>query len=191
MPVFGEKAQLNLFSKFSIGKNNFFAPRLLSSQGFTLIELLVVIAILGILSFVLTTTINPLDKINAANDARAISTITQLGKAMDSCETFHDDAKPSPAGNSFFPDSICDLNTVEEVKFTTIAAINNYTFYYFVTPATCKNNKSVKCTGYLFGIGTLASKKFIAKPYFVYTNGKGCYIGNIPSLSSIGATSCP
>lgn len=58
-------------------------------RGFTLIELLVVIAVLGVLAAGVFTAINPLKRINQANDVRIKSDIGQIANAMQAFYTFH------------------------------------------------------------------------------------------------------
>ena len=59
----------------------------LQQKGFTLVELLVVIAIIAILGVVAIAAINPIAKINAANDAKAMANVTEIGKAFEACLT--------------------------------------------------------------------------------------------------------
>lgn len=56
-------------------------------KGFTLIELLVVIAILGIIMAAVVAGIDPIDKINAANDAKVQADIGALGTAFEANAT--------------------------------------------------------------------------------------------------------
>ena len=53
----------------------------ISSKGFTLIELLVVIAVLGVLAAGVLTAINPLKRIQQANDAKIKNDIGQIAQA--------------------------------------------------------------------------------------------------------------
>lgn len=52
-------------------------------KGFTLIELLVVIAVLAVLAAGVFVAIDPIDKINAANDAKVQNDIGQIAQAME------------------------------------------------------------------------------------------------------------
>lgn len=52
-----------------------------TSKGFTLIELLVVIAVLGVLAAGVFTAINPLKRIQQANDAKIKNDISQIAQA--------------------------------------------------------------------------------------------------------------
>jgi prepilin-type N-terminal cleavage/methylation domain-containing protein len=172
-------------------------------KGFTLIELLVVIAILGVLAVVLLVVINPLDKINLANDTGLIATFTQLGRANDAYAAQHSNAYTSGQGTATctgagatvsvatnsFPGAVQDLCSAGESKFATIAAPSAaYTLYYFVTPTGCADSAN-SCTGALFGVGPLQAKKYAANPYFIYTNGKSCFVAAAPTQATIGT--CP
>lgn len=53
------------------------------TKGFTLIELLIVIAILGIIIAAVIAGIDPVDKINAANDAKVQADIGAIGTAFE------------------------------------------------------------------------------------------------------------
>lgn len=53
-------------------------------KGFTLIELLIVIGIIGVLAAVVLVGIDPVDKINAANDSKVQRDINALANAMES-----------------------------------------------------------------------------------------------------------
>lgn len=55
--------------------------------GFTLIELLIVIAVLGILATAVLVAINPIEQINRSRDAGRISSVSQLGQAMQTYYT--------------------------------------------------------------------------------------------------------
>ncbi len=59
-------------------------------KGFTLIELLVVIAILGVLAVVILVAINPQEQLQRTRDAGIISSVTQLGHAMQAYATSHE-----------------------------------------------------------------------------------------------------
>ncbi|MFH0863908.1 MAG: type II secretion system protein [Candidatus Gottesmanbacteria bacterium] len=56
-------------------------------KGFTLIELLVVIAVLAVLAAGIFVALDPIDKINAANDAKVQSDIGQIAQAMEAYAT--------------------------------------------------------------------------------------------------------
>lgn len=56
-------------------------------SGFTLIELLIVIAILGVLAVVVLVAINPVQQLARTRDAGRISTVQQLGRAVEAYYT--------------------------------------------------------------------------------------------------------
>jgi len=56
-------------------------------KGFTLIELLIVIGILGVLAAALLVALNPLEQFARGRDAGRLSSVEQLGKAMQSFYT--------------------------------------------------------------------------------------------------------
>lgn len=53
------------------------------TSGFTLLELIIVIAVLGVLATVLLLALNPLQQFARGRDTGRISTVTQLGRAME------------------------------------------------------------------------------------------------------------
>lgn len=61
--------------------------RLNISKGFTLVELLVVIAVLGVLAAVLIVALNPAEQLEKGRDAGRLSSVTQLGQAMQNYVT--------------------------------------------------------------------------------------------------------
>ncbi|OGH17947.1 MAG: hypothetical protein A3C22_01535 [Candidatus Levybacteria bacterium RIFCSPHIGHO2_02_FULL_37_10] len=82
-----------------------------SSKGFTLIELLVVIAIVGILAAAVLTAINPLKRIQQANDAGLKSDIGQIAQAM---QTYYTSSSTTAA--PFYPRAVSDLVTSGDLK---------------------------------------------------------------------------
>lgn len=76
-------------------------------KGFTLIELLVVIAVLGILSAGVFTAINPLKRIQQANDAKIKGDIGQIAQAMQAYYT----ASSATGINNvpYYPRAVSDL----------------------------------------------------------------------------------
>lgn len=65
-------------------------------KGFTLIELLIVIAIIGTLAVVVLLALNPIQQLARTRDAGRISTVTQLGHAIEAFATVHDGVYPDP-----------------------------------------------------------------------------------------------
>lgn len=78
-----------------------------SKLGFTLIELLIVIAVLGVLAAGVLVAINPIKKINQANDAKIKSNIGQLARAIQSYSTLN---------NGTYPASLDGIVTSGEIK---------------------------------------------------------------------------
>ena len=74
-------------------------------KGFTLVELLIVIAILGILAAGLLVAIDPVDKINAANDSRVQRDIASMASAAESYAVVN---------NGFYPATTADLSSSED-----------------------------------------------------------------------------
>lgn len=66
-------------------------------KGFTLIELLIVIAILGVLAVVVLVAINPLEQLARTRDAGRISSVTQIGHAVQAYYTSQNAAYPAEA----------------------------------------------------------------------------------------------
>jgi len=58
-------------------------------KGFTLVELLIVIAIIGVLAVVVLVAINPIEQLAKTRDAGRISTVTQVGHAVQAYYTSH------------------------------------------------------------------------------------------------------
>src|SRR3989344_4509263 len=67
-------------------------------RGFTLIELLIVIAILGVLAVVVLVAINPVQQLARTRDAGRISSVTQLGHAVEAYYTSHNGVYPPATG---------------------------------------------------------------------------------------------
>src|SRR5258708_8398222 len=53
-----------------------------NTKGFTLIELIIVIGVLGVLAAALLIAIDPVEQLNRGRDAGRLSSVTQLGRAM-------------------------------------------------------------------------------------------------------------
>jgi len=100
------------------------------SKGFTLIELLIVIAILGVLAVVVLVAINPVQQLARARDAGRISTVQQLGHAIESYYASH---------NGTYPPAATWLNTL-----VTSGEISQ-------APAQVTNTLTSYCTGHTNG----------------------------------------
>lgn len=101
-------------------------------KGFTLIELLIVIAILGVLAVVVLVAINPVQQLARTRDAGRISSVSQLGHAIESYFTSHDGDYPAGAAAAAF------------AELTAAGEIN-------VVPAQVTNTLSAYCTGHSLG----------------------------------------
>lgn len=134
------------------------------SSGFTLIELLVVIAVIGILAAATLIAVDPIDRINAANDSRMQQTIGSLASASETYAVSH---------NGYYPTQISDLTGAGDLKNTPVVP-SGYTLNPFtVAPAGC--NAGTTCTSVIIS-GTLKSKKYSATPVWRYesSTGKSC-----------------
>lgn len=149
-----------------------------SSKGFTLIELLIVIAILGILAGGLLVAIDPVDKTNAANDARVQSNIDSISRAAESYAVQR---------NGFFPAATTDLTTSGELRAVPTAPGGYSAYVYTPTPAGC--TAGTTCTSFIV-TGQLKSKRFVnatpSTPVWRYesTSGKSCAVATV-------TTACP
>lgn len=142
-----------------------------SSKGFTLIELLIVIAILGILAAGILVAIDPIDKINQANDAKVQNDVSAMGRSAEAYATLH---------NGFYPAVLNDLVTSGELKRAPTAP-SGYDPYVFIG----KNDgctAGIDCT-YVIISGQLKSKRHQElvnnnppTPFWNYSsiNGKSC-----------------
>ncbi len=66
-------------------------------KGFTLVELLIVIAIIGVLAVVVLVAINPVEQLAKTRDAGRLSTVTQVGHALQAYYTSQDAQYPALA----------------------------------------------------------------------------------------------
>ncbi len=92
-------------------------------KGFTLIELLIVMAILGVLAVVVLVAINPVQQLARTRDTGRISSVAQIGHAVEAYYASH---------NGQYPAALTDLTTSGEL--TTI-------------PGLVSNTLSTVCTG--------------------------------------------
>ena len=96
-------------------------------SGFTLIELLVVIAVLAVLASGVLVLINPIDKINAANDSKVQQDIGGIGRAAETYAISH---------GGYYPAALGDLQTSGELKVVPTAP-SGYAYTYTALPAAC------------------------------------------------------
>lgn len=147
-------------------------------KGFTLIELLIVIAIIGVLAGGIIVVIDPIDKINSANDSRVQGDIASIGKASEAY---------AAAYNSFYPKTLNDLVSSGELK-SVPAAPSGYSSYAVENISSgCEAGTS--CTGIKI-TGQLKSKRFISAGTYLWryesSTGKSCAItlgGACPSIA--------
>ena len=150
--------------------------KLFSSKGFTLIELLIVIAILGVLAAGILVAIDPVDKINAANDSKVQNDISGAGRASEAYAITH---------NGFYPATLAELVTSGELKRVPVAP-QGYNAYILITlPSPCTSGQN--CLDIAIG-GQLKSKKNTSVGTTVWryesSTGKSCAVAT-------AATACP
>jgi prepilin-type N-terminal cleavage/methylation domain-containing protein len=146
-----------------------------SRKGFTLIELLIVIAIMGVLSASVLVAVDPADKINAANDARAINDISAMGRAAEAYAVLQSASYPLTMG---------ELQTLGELKRIPAPPTTSYTYTYTPTPSTC-TTAGKTCLNIAIS-SNLTSKKYTSTPKWLYdsTTGKSCAV-------AAATTTCP
>lgn len=133
------------------------------SKGFTLIELLIVIAIIGILAAGILVLLDPVDKINAANDSRVQNDVSAMGRASDAYATSH---------NGKYPDGIGVLETSGELKRTPTAPTGYAAYASVAQPVGC--TAGVDCDIIVI-TGELKSKKYtsVNTPIWRYESSTG------------------
>lgn len=83
----------------------------MNNKGFTLIELLIVIGILGVLAAAILVALNPLEQFARGRDAGRLTTVDQLGDAVQSYATSQNAVFP-PQGATW----LTTLQTAAELK---------------------------------------------------------------------------
>lgn len=148
-------------------------------RGFTLIELLVVIGIMAVLMAGVVALIDPVDKNNQAQDAKAQSNIAQIATALESYAATH---------NGTYAAAEADLVTAGELK-TATNWTTGWALTYVRTPAAC-TTAGANCTSVIV-CGTLKSKKYISGatsyPLWKYdtATGRSC-----PATACTAAGAC-
>ncbi len=111
-------------------------------KGFTLIELLIVIAILGVLAVVVLVAINPVQQLARTRDSGRISTVTQLGHAVQAYYTARGGENTDfPPNNGTWLDTLVSAgeiaNPPSAVNYTagtatacTTNVVNNWCYNY-------------------------------------------------------------
>ena len=156
-------------------KNNLF--KRFSSKGFTLIELLIVIAILGILATAVLVGIDPVDRINSANDSKVQTDLSTAGRAAEAYTTSH---------NGVYPEAFATLVASGELKTAPVAPGGYSAYTVEKLPAAC-TDAALDCTGINI-TGQLKSKKFTgaSTPIWRYESGTGKNCAVVTA-----ATACP
>lgn len=136
---------MKLFNKFS-------------SKGFTLIELLIVIAILGVLAAGLLVAIDPIEKINQANDSKVQNDIGAIGRAGEAFATVN---------GGTYPTTQAQLVTAGELKRELTKPTASYGDYTISANGPC---------------GDLLSKRYSGTPHWTYnwTNGTSGAVAACP-----------
>lgn len=172
-----------IFKKFS--SLNFHLSILISQfssqKGFTLIELLIVIAILGVLAAGMLVAIDPIDKINTANDAKVQNDVGGIGRAAEAYAVTH---------GGFYPKIIDDLQTSGELKRVPVPPTGR-SYVLLAVKGDCIAGSS--CTS-LAIYSYLKSKKHTATPLWLYesSSGKSCAINAGVSIDTATETKlCP
>jgi prepilin-type N-terminal cleavage/methylation domain-containing protein len=144
----------------------------IAAAGFTLIELLVVIAILGIIIAAVVAGIDPIDKINAANDAKVQSDIGSIGTAFEANATMN---------SGTYAVGLAALTTSGDLK-ATLTPPSGYVANYGIicTSGTCATQ----------GVyANLKSKKFTGGATTTGFYWKWCSVNG--RVGSATTTSCP
>lgn len=148
-------------------------------KGFTLIELLVVIAIMAVIASAVLVGINPADKINAANDSKVQSDLSQISTSVSSYTAQESQGRyPTGSGDATF------VGTGKELAVWPTQPSGYSAYLYTVAPAGC-NNVATNCTSAVV-TGQLKSNKYTATPFqrWESTTGKVCQV-------LTAATACP
>lgn len=96
-------------------------------KGFTLIELLIVIAVLGILAAVTVTAINPVRRLNQANDSKVKNDVGEIAGAMEAYFTT----------TTYYPTAQADLVTSQDLKVALTAPTGYAAYVISAIPAGC------------------------------------------------------
>jgi len=76
-----------------------FKFQILKARGFTLVEMLIVLAVLGVLATAILLTLNPIEQLHKANDAKRKTDLSQVKRALD---LYYDDNGRYPASSVDF-----------------------------------------------------------------------------------------
>ena len=101
-------------------------------KGFTLIELLVVIAVLGVLASIVIIAVNPLEQLARSRDTSRISSVVQIGFALDSYSVSQNGSLPAAS-----PTWMISLINSDDLR----SAPSN-PLYVLVTSAGCNSSNN-------------------------------------------------
>ena len=108
-------------------------------QGFTLIEILLIIVVVGALAVAIGIFIDPLDKINSANDSKVQSDIGQIARAMEAYAV----------ANGYYPTNAGPLVGSGDLKVIPLAPAGYSPYSYGtsgLSQSVCGEQKSKKYT---------------------------------------------
>ncbi len=146
------------------------------SHGFTLIELLVVIAVLGILGAGLAVVIDPVERLNHAQDMAAENIMREFAQAMEQRLVTSGSYYPvhSPGGIVLFNEASANLKNSGHLKIDIESVYDSYRFYYYSWTNTNQLSNTnfclsgQKCTRFV----TYSTSPFKSKAYEQkYANG--------------------
>ena len=142
-------------------------------KGFTLIELLIVIAVLGVLSAGVVVAINPVKRMNSANDAKVKNDVGQIANAA---QAYFTDWQCYPSGGQ------ADLVTAGDLTVA-LSAPSTYAAYTVVaSPGSCSCTATVKtCTGIAIG-GQIKAPVTAGNTKWCWTSTSG---------TAVEGTTCP
>lgn len=129
-----------------------FIPHHAMVRGFTLIELLIVMAVVAVLAGIVLVGIDPVDKINSANDAKVQNDIRALANAS---ETY------AVSNSGTYTTSTASLIANGDLKIVPVAP-NGYTTYAIT-------GGGASATVY----SNLKAKKYVASPFWVWCSSSG------------------
>jgi len=102
-------------------------------KGFTLVELLIVIAIIGVLAVVVLVAINPVEQLAKTRDSGRISSVTQLGHALQAYYTSKNAIYP--------PEASWNASMVVSGELSTFPSGIAYTAYAVLPCVTADNDE--------------------------------------------------
>jgi prepilin-type N-terminal cleavage/methylation domain-containing protein len=132
------------------------------NKGFTLIELLVVIAVLGVLAAAVVVAINPVQKINQANDSKVKNDVSQIATAEQSYYTV----------NQYYASSVADLVAAGELTTSPLPPTGYGASYTIaVSPSGC-TTASKTCTNVSIS-GTLKAPSVVSNTLWCFKTSTG------------------